>query len=345
MNKNKKYFEDKIILVAGGAGFIGRAIVKKLLKLNPRNIRVLDIDEFGLFDLEHKLRSDRVRYFIGDLRDKDRLKRAIEGVDIVFNAAALKHVPLCEYNPFEAVKTNVVGTQNLIEVAIDEEVNKFITISTDKSVNPVSVMGATKLLAERLTISANYYKGKRASVFSCVRFGNILGSRGSVVPLFVDQINILKEITITHPKMTRYIMSKSQAVDMILEVTIFANGGEIFILKMPALNVYDLAEVMIEEISKRNGYNPTEIKINIIGKRPGEKLFEELITESEIPYSYENEDLYVVRPQVAEGSTHNIVKKMDLKPIKRNKLFQKEIKILNKNEIRTLLKEYFEKCE
>jgi len=261
----------------------------------------------------------------------------------VFNAAALKHVPICEYNPFEAVKTNVVGTQNLIEVAVDEEVDKFITISTDKSVNPVSVMGATKLLAERLTISANYYKGKRRSTFFCVRFGNVLGSRGSVIPLFVDQIKNLKEITITHPEMTRYIMGNSQAVDMILEVTRLATGGEIFILKMPALKVYDLAEVMIEEYSKKFGYNPQEIKINIIGKRPGEKLFEELITESEIPHSYENEDLYVVCHQGEGGPTLSIVEKMGLKPIKHSELSSKEKQLLKKNEIRLLLKEYVEK--
>ena len=165
MEKLKSFYDNKIILVTGGTGSIGKEIVKTLLNFNPKAIRVLDINETALFDLEQELNTTKIRTFLGDIRDKSRLKRAIEGVDIVFHAAALKHVPLCEYNPFEAVKTNVVGTQNLIDVALDEGIEKFITISTDKAVNPVNVMGATKLLAERLTISANLYKGDRKQPF------------------------------------------------------------------------------------------------------------------------------------------------------------------------------------
>ena len=181
-NELKKFYENKVILVTGGVGSIGKEIVKTLLNFNPKAIRVLDINETALFELENELNSNKIRCFIGDVRDKDRLKRAIEGVDIVFHAAALKHVPLCEFNPFEAVKTNVIGTQNLVEVAMDEKVEKFITISTDKAVNPVNVMGTTKLLAERLTISANLYKGDRKTALSDLRFGNVLKSRGTILP-------------------------------------------------------------------------------------------------------------------------------------------------------------------
>ena len=162
-----------------------------------------------------ELQSEKIRTFVGDVRDKERLKRAVEGVDIVFHAAALKHVPLCEYNPFEAVKTNVIGTQNLIDIALYEEVEKVILISTDKVVNPMNVVGATKLLAERLTISANHYKGKRKIVFSCVRFGNVLDSRGSIVPIFKKQIEKGGLVTVTDPEMTRFVMSIPKAVELI----------------------------------------------------------------------------------------------------------------------------------
>ena len=182
-------FGDKRILITGGTGSIGSEILRKVLQYDPQVVRVFSIDEDAQFNLQQEL-GDRpnVRFLIGDVRDRERLGMAGEDVDIIFHVAALKHVPLCEYNPFEAVKTNVLGTQNVIDVAMKGEVDKLITISTDKAVNPVNVMGATKLLAERLTISANHYKGSRKTAFSCVRFGNVLYSRGSVVPLFREQI-------------------------------------------------------------------------------------------------------------------------------------------------------------
>jgi len=337
LEEYRKYFEDKIILVTGGVGSIGKEIVKKVLDFNPRIVRVLDINETGLFQLDQELNSDKLRFLIGNIRDKNRLKRAIEGVDIVLNAAALKHVPLCEYNPFEAVKTNVIGTQNLIEVAMDEEVEKFITISTDKAVNPVSVMGATKLLGERLTISANFYKGKRNTAFSCVRFGNVLGSRGSVVPLFKNQILLNKIVTITDPSMTRFIMSIQEAVNLIFKVTNMACGGEIFILKMPTIKIQDLVEVMIEKMSHDYIYQPEDIKINIIGKRAGEKIYEELMTDEEGLNALENDDLYIVLPREAsfedkEYKTYNNYIKMEKK-----KYTSKDELLLTKKEIKELL--------
>ena len=210
-------FEGKNILITGGAGTIGSAIVRKVLEHNPKVVRVLDNNETAIFELEQELEAEAFRPLIGDIRDKDRLQRAVQNIDIIFHAAALKHVPLCEYNPFEAVKTNVLGTQNLIEVAINEGVAKLITISTDKAVDPVNVMGATKLLSERLTISANSYRGWQRTIFSCVRFGNVLDSRGSVVPVFRRQIRKGGPVTITDSNMTRFVMSITRAAELVLK--------------------------------------------------------------------------------------------------------------------------------
>ncbi len=289
------FYSGKIVLVTGGTGSIGSEIVREVLKLNPKSVRILDNNETGLFDLEHELKSDKIRTFMGDIRDKERLLRAFEGVDIIFHAGALKHVPLCEYNPFDAVKTNIIGTQNVLNAALDRDVKKVIVISTDKAVNPINVMGATKLLAERLAISANYYTGYRDTVFSCVRFGNVLDSRGSVVPLFKSQIKKGGPVTITSPEMTRFIMGIPQAVQLILKAGAISEGKEIFILKMPALNIIDLAEVMVEEFAPVYGYNPQDIEIKIIGKRTGEKTYEELMTEEEIINASDQGELYVIR--------------------------------------------------
>jgi len=291
----QSFYKDKVILVTGGSGSIGSEIVKKLLEFDPDAIRILDINETALFELEEDLKSDKIRTFIGDVRDKDRLERAFEDVDIIFHAAALKHVPLCEFNPFDAVKTNVLGTQNVLDAALNKNVGKVIVISTDKSVNPVNVMGATKLLAERLTISANYYGPTKRTVFSCVRFGNVLDSRGSVIPIFRKQISNGGPVTITDPKMSRFIMHIPDSVDLILMAGHMANGEEIFILKMPAVNVVDLAEVMIEDLAPKYGYTPEEIEIEIIGKRFGEKMYEELLTKDETLYVENKEDFYILK--------------------------------------------------
>jgi len=291
------FFKGKVILVTGGAGSIGSTLVKNLLKLEPEAIRILDNNETGLFDLEQDLQADVIRTFVGDVRDKERLLRAFEGVDIVFHAAALKHVPLCEYNPFDAVKTNVVGTQNVIDATLDREVRKVVLISTDKAVDPVNVMGATKLLAERLMISANNYKGKRDTAFSCVRFGNVLNTRGSVIPLFKKQISSGGPLTLTDPEMTRFMMSIPKAVDLVLKAAEMAAGGEIFILKMPVLRMGDLAEATIKTWAPTYGYNTNQIQIKTIGKRPGEKLYEALMTEEEAENAYENKEMFIVLPQ------------------------------------------------
>ena len=213
-------FTNKTVLVSGGVGSIGSEIVWQLLKFKPKQIRIFDNRETELFHMQQLLLAyPNLRFLVGDIKDKERLNTAMENVDIVFHCAALKHVPMCEYNPFEAVKTNVYGTQNVIECALANNVSKVINISTDKVTNTINTMGATKLLAERLVASAQYYKGDKKTIFSSVRFGNVLGSRGGIIDLFKKQIERGESVTITNPDMTRFVMSVPQAVSLVLKTT------------------------------------------------------------------------------------------------------------------------------
>jgi FlaA1/EpsC-like NDP-sugar epimerase len=338
MKKNmlERTFQNKNILVTGGTGSIGSALVRKLLEFDPKVIRVFSNDENAQFELEQELQeySSSFRFLVGDVRDKERLQRATENIQIVFHAAALKHVPLCEYNPFEAIKTNVIGTQNLLEVAITENVEKVITISTDKAANPASVMGATKLLAERLTIAANYYRGLKRTVFSCVRFGNVMASRGSVIQTFEKQIRSGGPVTLTDPQMVRFWMRMERAVDLVLKAAQIAKGEEIFIFKMPALHIKDLAEVMIEKLAPKCGYKPKDIEIRLIGKRKGEKLYEELMTEEEAFNAYETEDMLLVLPRTPQtvSNSRNGFRKMSLK-----RYTSRDTPVLTKKQIEDLL--------
>jgi len=254
----------------------------------------------------------------------------------VFHAAALKHVPLCEFNPFDAIKTNVVGTQNVIDAVLDMRVQKFVMISTDKAVCPTNVMGATKLLAERLTISANYYRGDRPTVLSCVRFGNVMGSRGSVVPLFRKQIERNEPITITDPDMTRFTMSIPKAVELILKATEFSRGGEIFIFKMPTMRIGDLADAIIDRFGRQKSAG--DHRIRVIGRRVGEKMYEELITPEEEANAYEDDEMFVILPQ-EPGFTKEILKHLPTRFRKCGKrhVSSGEEKLLTKDEIKELL--------
>jgi FlaA1/EpsC-like NDP-sugar epimerase len=332
----EKVFKGKSILVTGGTGSIGSELVRRLLKFEPAVVRVFSNDENAQFELEQELKDygSTLRFLVGDVRDKERLQRATECIEIVFHAAALKHVPLCEYNPFEAIKTNVIGTQNLLEVAINENVDKVITISTDKAVNPANVMGATKLLAERLTIAANYYRGLKRTVFSCVRFGNVLASRGSVVQTFEKQIRNCGPVTLTDPQMIRFVMSMDRAVDLVLKAAQMAKGEETFIFKMPALHIKDLAEVMIEKLAPKYGYQPKDIQTRLIGKRRGEKMYEELMTEEEALNAYETEDMLLVLPQTPQTvpNPRNGFRKVPLR-----RYTSKDTTVLTKKQIRELL--------
>lgn len=289
------YLEGKSVLVTGGTGSIGGEIVRQVLRCGPKVVRVFSRDETKQYLLENALgrRSD-VRYLIGDVREKARLVRAMKDIDVVFHAAAMKQVPSCEYNPFEAVKTNVIGTQNLIEAALEGGVKRVIAISTDKATNPTSTMGATKLLSERLVATANAWTDE--TVFACVRFGNVLNSRGSLVPLVKSQIERGVPVTITDERMTRFMMPISHAVRLTLEAAAMAVGGEIFILKMPAVRIEDLLSVLVNEYAPRVGVDPATVKMHKIGIRPGEKLEEELITAEELPRTSVMERLLVIYP-------------------------------------------------
>ena len=335
----EKEFKGKKILVTGGTGSIGSQIVKKLLKYNPDVIRVFSNDENSTFYMKQELSHvSNVRYLMGDIRDKERLILAMENIDIVYHAAALKHVPLCEYNPFEAIKTNVMGTQNVIEAALACGVGKVINISTDKAVNPVNTMGATKLLAEKCITDANDWKGLRKTIFSSVRFGNVLFSRGSVVPLFEKQIRENKKITLTDPEMTRFVMKLSSTLDLVFKATLMAKGGEIFILKMPVVKLGDLADVVIEENCKKYKISKNEVKKETIGPRVGEKIFEELMTESEAFMAFETDDMLIIPPQlVLPDLSFEVTDYKDAKNSKLNRYVSREVTPLSKKEIKTLL--------
>lgn len=289
-----KLLQGKKILIIGGAGSVGVALLKETLKYSPETIRVFDISENDLFEAKsHFGREKRVRYLIGDIRDMNRLKLAMEDIDIVIQLAAMKHVYACEYNPFEAVKTNIDGLQNVINVARNANIEKVIFASTDKAVSPTNVMGMTKLLGEKLISLANYYRGNKRTIFVSVRFGNVVGSNGSVVPLFKRQITSGGPLTITDKQMTRFVITMDEAVRLIYSAVKLSKGGEVFAWKMQALKIADLADVMI----KKYGFKK-KIKIGIIGKYEGEKLFEEIMTEEECGRAVELGDLYIIFPAI-----------------------------------------------
>jgi len=343
----EKTFRGKKILVTGGTGCIGSEIVRQLLKYKPNVVRIFSNDEDNTYRMMHEIDDtgtkmmheipDR-RFLIGDVRDKERVLLAMEDIDIVYHAAALKHVPLCEYNPFEAIKTNVLGTQNVIKAAFNAGVKKVISISTDKAVNPTNTMGATKLIAEKLIIDANEGKGSKETNFASVRFGNVSFSRGSVIPLFEEQIRQKKPITITNPDMTRFMMSISDTIELVFKATLLAKGGEIFILKMPVVRLGDLVDVVIETYREKYHYKKEDIEKKIIGLRPGEKMYEELMTESEAALAFETEDMLIIPPQLVMPSINYAVSDYpNARNCKLSRYSSRDIKPISKNEIKKLL--------
>jgi UDP-N-acetylglucosamine 4,6-dehydratase len=275
---------DKTILLTGGTGSFGQEFVTIALKeYNPKAIRIFSRGELLQQQMRQKFNDDpKLRFFIGDVRDRDRVYRAMNGVDIVVHAAALKQVPTCEYNPIEAVRTNIDGAVNIVDAAIDNGVDKAICISTDKAVHPVNLYGATKLVMERLFLQANVYTGGRKTQFSCVRYGNVVGSRGSVVPIFLEQSKN-GVITITDERMTRFWITLEQGVRFVIDCIDRMQGGEVFIPKIPSMKVTDLADAIAPGV-----------KISIVGVRPGEKVNETLLTEEEARNGAEFDDHYVV---------------------------------------------------
>lgn len=329
-------YKDKRILVIGGTGTIGSKLIKELLQSDVKVVRVYSRDEYKQFIMSNEFMDEkRIRFLIGDVRDKERLNRAMKDIDIVFNLAAMKHVPASEYNPFEAVKTNVIGTQNVIECALDNNVERIVYTSSDKAVSPTNTMGATKLLAERMIASADNYKGKDDMIFCAVRFGNVMGSRGSVLPLWKKQILSKREITITEPEMTRFMMTQLQAVQLTMRACEKAAGGEIFVLKMPVLKLGDLAEIFMEEICKKNNINKNDVKIKCIGLRPGEKMYEELMSEKEATEAIEFDDMFAIIPPHKD----DILKVQDNKRPNKQSYSSNGYPCMNREEIRQYILE------
>lgn len=284
----------KTILVTGGTGSFGKKFVEVVLKrYKPAKLIIFSRDELKQVEMKRVFDHPSLRYFIGDVRDESRLHRAFHNVDIVVHAAALKHVPVAEYNPFEAVKTNVIGAENVINVAIDNHVRKVVALSSDKAVNPINMYGATKLCADKMFVASNNYSARRTR-FSVVRYGNVLGSRGSVVPVF-KELRKSGTIPITDKRMTRFWITLEQGVELVLRSLVLMAGGEIFVPKIPSMKITDLAEVIAPECRKK-----------IVGIRPGEKLHEVLIPRDEMRKTLEFDDLFVICPGDSDWFNKNL---------------------------------------
>ncbi|MFS0575529.1 UDP-N-acetylglucosamine 4,6-dehydratase (inverting) [Sporosarcina sp. 179-K 3D1 HS] len=286
--------QGKIVLVTGGTGSFGKKFIRKVLTEDVKKVIVFSRDELKQYEMKQEFTDPRIRFFIGDVRDKDRLYRAFDGVDIVIHAAAMKHVDACEYNPFEAVKTNIHGAQNVIEAAIDRKVEKVIALSTDKAASPVNLYGATKLASDKLFVAANSYVGDKDTKFSVVRYGNVVGSRGSVVPFF-KKIKETGKIPVTDPRMTRFWITLDQGVQFVLDNLERMQGGEIFVPKIPSMNIVDLAKAIAPDCD-----------IEIIGIRPGEKLHEAMILEDDARHTREFDTYYVIQPEFSWWSEKSI---------------------------------------
>lgn len=281
----KNIFQNKVVLVTGGTGSFGRKFVEIVLKkYKPKKLIIFSRDELKQSEMQHIFHDPCLRYFIGDVRDKERLHRAFHGVDIVIHAAALKQVPAAEYNPFEVVKTNIIGAENIINVAIDNGVEKVLALSTDKAVNPINLYGATKLCAEKLFVSGNSYSGDAKTRFSVARYGNVVGSRGSVVPLFL-RLKDKGVLPITDKKMTRFWITLEDGVEFVMNCINVMKGGEIFVPKIPSMSIMDLAKTIAPNS-----------KYKFVGIRPGEKIHETLLTEDEARRSLEFKDFYIIEP-------------------------------------------------
>jgi len=277
--------EGKVILLTGGTGSFGQNFSKYILKnQRPVSLRIFSRDELKQHEMRQKFEDDTLRFFIGDVRDKERLYRAMHGVDIVIHTAALKQVPSCEYNPFEAVKTNIIGAENVINTAIDCNVEKVLAISTDKAVSPINLYGATKLCAEKMFVQSNFYTGGEGTKISCVRYGNVIGSRGSVVPFFKKQ-RIQKVLTVTDKRMTRFWITYEQAIRFVIECVDRMIGGEVFVPKIPSMKIMDLAKAI-----------GPECEIKEIGIRQGEKIHEVLVTHEEARNAYEYDNYFLIEP-------------------------------------------------
>jgi len=302
----EKLFAGKRVLVTGGTGSFGHQIVDRLLEAGPAEIRIFSRDEDKQvrmseeYGMGHQYpRKDNFNFVIGDVRNTNSVREAVRGVDMIFHAAALKQVPLCEYHVWEAVQTNVIGAQNVIQAALEENVERVIAVSTDKAVKPVNAMGMTKSIQEKLFTAANFQNHNKRTVFACVRYGNVVGSRGSVIPLFKRQIEAGGPITITDPRMTRFMLTLAEAIELVFHAALKAVGGETFVLKIPAATVTGVAAVMMGVLAPHKN-----LTVDIVGIRPGEKIHEVLVSEAEAVRTVEDESTYIILPQIDLEETH-----------------------------------------
>lgn len=279
-------FKGKILLITGGTGSFGNAVLRNFLNTDIKEIRIFSRDELKQDEMRKRYNNDKLKFYLGDVRDKNSLEDAIRGVDYIFHAAALKQVPSCEFYPMQAVQTNVVGTENVLNVAIKNKVRNIVVLSTDKAVYPINAMGISKAMMEKVAVAKSRNLDDNETVISCTRYGNVMASRGSVIPLFINQIRTGKEITITDPKMTRFMMSLDDAVDLVMFAFKNARNGDIFVQKAPACTVELLAKTIKDMLGK------PEHKINIIGTRHGEKLYETLLTREEMVQAIDMEGYY-----------------------------------------------------
>lgn len=338
----KNFFETRKVFVTGGCGTVGKELVKQLLvDYNVQELIVVDNNESEVFYLSELYKEyQNAHFYLADIRDDKALSRKLDGIDIVFHTAAFKHVILCEQVPFEAVQTNILGVENVIRASARAGVKKVIFTSSDKAVNPTNVMGTSKLMGERLTTAANVEFGDSKCIFASTRFGNVLGSRGSVIPIFREQIKKGGPVTLTHEDMTRFIMSIEQSVHLVIDSAMLAQGGEVFVTKMPVIRIKDLAEVMIEQLAGEFGHKPENIKIDTIGVKPGEKLYEELMTGEETGRAIELEKYFVIKPSImkrfknVDYSYENVISENVTNPY-----VSADEKVMSKQEINAFLRE------
>ena len=298
------FLEGKSVLVTGATGSFGKRFVKSVLEEhNPKRLAVFSRDELKQFEMQQVIQDPRLRYFLGDVRDKERLYRAFDGVEVVIHAAAMKQVPASEYNPMEAIKTNIIGAENVINVCIDQEVKHVIALSTDKAANPANLYGATKLCSDKLFIAANTLSGRHRTRFSVVRYGNVIGSRGSVIPFFMQRRKS-GVLPITDPRMTRFWITLGQGVRFVLDSLERMHGGEVFVPKIPSMNIMDVAKVVAPEC-----------RTEIIGIRPGEKLHEIMITPDDAWNTLEYSDYYVIQPATQWWDAKKFIAETNGKPV------------------------------
>jgi FlaA1/EpsC-like NDP-sugar epimerase len=291
------HWRGKRVFITGVCGTVGQELLRQVVSHGPDEVIGIDNNESELFFVsEHYSANPAVKLYLGDLRDRECLQRQLEGMDVVLHTAALKHVVLCEQSPRDAVQTNILGTQNLVDAALANGVQRVLFTSSDKAVNPTSVMGTSKLMGERLMTAAHALRRNGGPIFASTRFGNVLGSRGSVLPLFRRQIEAGGPVTLTHPDMSRFIMTLKEAVHLVMESVFMARGGEVFVTKMPVVRIADVARVMVEELAAAYGHRPEDVQVVNVGTKPGEKLYEELMNEEEVRRTVELTRYFVVTP-------------------------------------------------